>query len=269
VISSMIDKTQVRHHFSDHAGEYDLYARVQKRVACRLLELVPPDIVEGPMLDIGTGTGEVACRYLDNGADRPVVVSDIAHEMTMASRANTGSGLAIDGDAQALPFRDETFGLVLSSSVFQWVEDLDSAFDECRRILKPGGVFAFALFCDGTLHELGNVFRQALKTCRSDWPDHFQRFPVPDEVRSTLGNARFHTEACRVEIETEYHPTLRDLMVGLKKIGAQNASSKRPVGFFPRRVLQEMNRQYREMYADARGLPASYGVFYGIAQKVR
>ena len=219
------------------------------------------------MLDIGTGTGEVACRYLGNGADRPVVVSDIAHEMTMASRDNTGSILAIDGDAQALPFRDETFGLVLSSSVFQWVEDLDSAFAECRRILKPGGVFAFALFCDGTLQELGHVFRQALKTCRSDWPDHFQSFPVPDDVRSILRGICFQTETCRVEIETEYHRTLRDLMVGLKRIGAQNASSKRPVGFFPRRVLEQMNRLYREVYADARGLPASYGVLYGIAQK--
>lgn len=262
-----IDKLQVQSHFADHAGEYDLYARVQKRVARRLLELTLQHPVAGPVLDVGTGTGEVARRLLEKCPGETVVVTDLAHGMTRTAGLNLPEVLAADGDAQALPFRDESFGLVLSSSVFQWIEDLPVAFAECRRALKPGGLFSFAMFCDGTLVELRETFRRALAACQSDWPFHFQSFPGQDEVAAAMRRAGFDESHCHVEVEKEYHADFRSLMVGLKRIGAQNASRTRPRGLFPRRVMLEMKQLYQNEYSAQEGLPASYGVLYGWAVK--
>ena len=262
-----INKEQVRHHFSDHADEYDLYARVQKRVAQGLLELALDNDPCGPALDVGTGTGDVARRLLEHRPGMQIVVSDIAHDMTRVARENLSDVFAVDGDAQLLPFQDECFGLVLSSSVFQWIEELPAAFAECRRILRPGGLFAFAMFCDGTLAELNSVFRQALESCQSDWPYHFQSFPEVDEVKSAMQAAGFDGGLFQVAVEKEYHGSIRDLLTGLKRIGAQNAARSRPKGLFPRRVMQAMNRIYTEEFRTGEGLPASYGVLYGLAFK--
>jgi len=260
-----IDKAQMQSHFGDHAGEYDLYAQVQKRVARRLLELTLRHPVAGPVLDVGTGTGEVARRLLKSRPGETVVVSDLAHDMTRTAGVNLAGVLAADGDAQSLPFRDHSFGMVLSSSVFQWIEDLPATFAECRRVLKPGGLLSFALFCDGTLVELRETFRQALFACQSDWPFHFQSFPGLGEVEDSMLRAGFVDGHCHVEVEREYHADFRSLLVGLKRIGAQNASRTRPRGFFPRRVMLEMNRLYQDAYRSDEGLSASYGVLYGLA----
>ena len=267
MITPVIDKLQVQHHFSEHANEYDLYARVQKRVARRLLDIALARSFSGPILDVGTGTGEVARRFVELCPKQPVVVSDIAHDMTRTARQHLPDSLAVDGDAQALPFRDDSFGLVLSSSVFQWIEDLPAVFTECHRILKPGGLFAFAMFCDGTLGELSDAFRRALEHCRSDWPFHFQIFPELATVETAMASSGFQQSGCHVEMEKECHPTFRDLMIGLKRIGAQNASRQRPSGFFPRRVMQKMQQFYEEDFQTSEGIQASYGVLYGLAVK--
>lgn len=263
----LIERRQVRHRFSEHAGEYDIYARVQKRVAARLLELAAGHHFSGPALDIGTGTGEAAGRFLEKYPCEEVVVSDIAHAMTRTALGNLPGTLAVDADARTLPFADRSFGLALSSSVFQWVEDLSAVFAECHRVLRPGGYFCFAMFCDGTLQELEDVFQQALVNCESDWPFHFQVFPARSGVEAAMQQAGFRNSRLRVETECEYHENLRSLMNGLKRIGAQNASRSRPGGLFPRRVMREMDRLYRQRFMTGEGLPASYGVLYGLAMK--
>ena len=58
-----IDPQRMRHNFSSHATEYDLYAAVQKRVVHHLtVQLQGFDLPAGILLDIGTGTGALAAR---------------------------------------------------------------------------------------------------------------------------------------------------------------------------------------------------------------
>ena len=60
---------------------------------------------------------------------------------------------------------------------------------------------------------------------------------------------------------------MRELLVNLKQIGAQNASNERPRGLFPRKVMLEMTALYGERFSDRRGLPASYEVIYAVARR--
>src|SRR3954451_10105127 len=56
-------------------------------------------------------------------------------------------GLAVETaacDATELPFADESFDLVLGHAVLHHLPDLDRAFAEFLRVLRPGGTLLFA-----------------------------------------------------------------------------------------------------------------------------
>jgi len=265
-MTAQIDVAQVRRHFAGHSDEYDLYAVVQKRVVTRLIEGLPM-VFSAPVLDLGTGTGEVADHFLQIHPQSRVIVSDLAHDMTRAASSRIADCLAVDADAQSLPFKNASLGLILSASMYQWVGDLPAAFAECYRVLQPGGAFLFAMFGDGTLAELRNVFQDALTHCASQRVSHFQSFPEPGEVTAALSVSCFAQIDCRVEIEQEMHADFRQLLQGLKRIGAQNATRERPSGLFPRRVMMKMEELYSTRHQTAEGLKASYRVIYGMGIK--
>jgi malonyl-CoA O-methyltransferase len=264
-----IDIRQVRRNFSCHAEDYDRYARVQKRVAARLLHLVLPHIQTGTMaLEVGTGTGELARRLLRLCPDASLVVSDLAHGMTRHAAETLGGLPAVDADAQALPFRSGRFELVLSASVFQWLNDLPAALAEGARVLRPGGLLAFAMYGERTLWELREAHRLAVQEAGDEHLSHAHTFPGEAEVGLAMEAAGLATLQLFAEDELEQHPDVAALLRSLKKIGAQNASSGRPAGLASRRVMHRLSTLYAERFGhEAQGIPATYHVIYGVARR--
>lgn len=263
-----VDSRQVRRHFSSHAGEYDRYAVVQKRVVSRLLQMLGDDgSTAGPVLEVGCGTGALSRRLRERLPALPLIVSDIAHGMTRHAAQAVPGVLALDADAQGLPFRGGAFGLVLSSSVYQWMNDLPRAFAESARVLVPGGRFAFALFGERTLFELRESHRLAVSETGSRQPSHVQNFPTVSEVHQPLVAAGFEGVEVQSIDEVECHPEVPTLLRNLKRIGAQNAAGHRPSGLASRRVMQRMLEIYRDRFAVAEGIPATYEVIYGAGRK--
>ncbi|TMK97324.1 MAG: class I SAM-dependent methyltransferase, partial [Actinobacteria bacterium] len=74
--------------------------------------------------------------------------TDISPGMLDALRANADRlGIDVDAiacDAEMLPFEDASFDLVFGHAVLHHLPNLERAFAEFRRVLKPGGVIAFA-----------------------------------------------------------------------------------------------------------------------------
>jgi len=263
-----IDIRQVRRNFSCHAEDYDRYAQVQKRVSARLLDLVLPLVPPGAMaLEVGTGTGELARRLLRFRPDASLVVSDLAHGMTRHAAESLGGLPAVDADAQALPFRSRRFELVLSASVFQWLNDLPAALAEAARVLRPGGLLAFAMYGERTLWELREAHRLAVQEAGGEHLSHAHTFPGETEVAQALSAAGLTTQQLFAEDELEQHPDVAALLRSLKKIGAQNASSRRPAGFASRRVMQRLSALYADRFGQSQGIPATYHVIYGLARQ--
>lgn len=264
-----IDLRQVRRNFSCHAEEYDRYARVQKRVAARLLELVRPQLRPGVLaLEVGTGTGELARRLLRAAPGLSLVVSDVAHGMTSHAAASLGGVPAADADAQALPFGTGRFDLVLSASVFQWLNDLPAALAEAARVLRPGGLLAFAMYGERTLWELREAHRLAVREAGGEHASHAHTFPGEAEVGRALAAAGLAPLRLFAEDEVERHPDVAALLRSLKKIGAQNASAARPAGLASRRVMHRLGALYAERFGrEGQGLPATYHVIYAVARK--
>ena len=262
-----VSTRQVRQHFSSHASEYDCYAQVQKRVVAGLMARLPADLLPYRMaLDLGTGTGDLARQLRERAPELPLVVADIAHAMTCAATARVTQVAAVDADAEALPLRSESIGLILSASMYQWVNDLPQAFTEVQRVLQPGGLFAFALFGAGTLIELRTAHTAALAEEGHATITHMQRFPERESVAAALQAAGLSAQLESLD-EQEEHPDVPHLLRSLKKIGAQNAASNRPAGLSGRKTIERMMAIYKERFGCNGIIPATYQVIYGLARK--
>jgi SAM-dependent methyltransferase len=99
-------------------------------------------------LELGAGTGYFSLNLLQAGVVEQAVATDISPGMLETLSANAGRlGLDVEtvvADAEALPFEDESFDLVFGHAVLHHLPDLDQAFSEFRRVLRPGGTFLFA-----------------------------------------------------------------------------------------------------------------------------
>jgi ubiquinone/menaquinone biosynthesis C-methylase UbiE len=100
------------------------------------------------VLDVAAGTGNVAIRAAERGAD--VVASDLTPENFAAGRreaAARGVELEwVEADAEALPFADDTFDAVTSCFGAMFAPDHQTVAKELLRVCRPGGTIGLASF---------------------------------------------------------------------------------------------------------------------------
>jgi ubiquinone/menaquinone biosynthesis C-methylase UbiE len=103
----------------------------------------------GDALEIGSGTGYFSLNLVQLGVVERLTATDISPGM-LKRLAATAAALGLDGvstvatEAERLPFEDQSFDLVFGHAVLHHIPDLDRAFAEFRRVLRPGGMIAFA-----------------------------------------------------------------------------------------------------------------------------
>jgi len=101
----------------------------------------------GRGLEIGAGTGYFTLNLLQAGVIERGVATDISPGM-LATLSDSAERLGLDVkavrcEATELPFSDESFDLVYGHAVLHHLPDLEVAFTEFRRVLRPGGRIAF------------------------------------------------------------------------------------------------------------------------------
>jgi ubiquinone/menaquinone biosynthesis C-methylase UbiE len=98
-------------------------------------------------LEIGAGTGYFSLNLAKQGLIGNLTATDISAGMLKSLRATAKSlDLAVKTtvtEAEDLPFPDEKFDVVLGHAVLHHIPDLDRAFSEFFRVLKPGGAIVF------------------------------------------------------------------------------------------------------------------------------
>jgi ubiquinone/menaquinone biosynthesis C-methylase UbiE len=94
-------------------------------------------------LEIGAGTGFFSLNLRQAGVLEEVHVTDISPGMVEAAKRNAERlGFSIEGrtaDAERLPYEDGIFDIVVGHAVIHHLPDVEQAFREMLRVLKPGG----------------------------------------------------------------------------------------------------------------------------------
>jgi ubiquinone/menaquinone biosynthesis C-methylase UbiE len=94
-------------------------------------------------LEIGAGTGFFSLNLRQAGVLDEVHVTDISPGMVEAAKRNAERlGFTIEGrtaDAERLPYEDGTFDIVVGHAVIHHLPDVEQAFREMLRVLRPGG----------------------------------------------------------------------------------------------------------------------------------
>lgn len=144
----------VHHVFARIANRYDLANRVlswgqdlgwRKRAA--RLALPPP---QGRVLDLGTGTGDMALLLAQEGSYRVTALDFSPPMLELGRQKAKASDLSIDfliGDALSLPFSDHLFDRLISAFVLRNLKSIPQGLAEICRVVRPGGyVISLELF---------------------------------------------------------------------------------------------------------------------------
>jgi malonyl-CoA O-methyltransferase len=260
-----IDKERVKRAFSRQAGKYQHEALVQKESAERLdftlslMESQPKKI-----LDIGSGTGFLTALAADRWKDADIFCCDMAHGMNLVAKGNLASDRVSlsTGDAEALPYGDKSFDLVISNLAFQWVNSLPKAFREVQRVLVEGGEFVFATFGRRTLQEMRESYEEAYAEIKGEKPKHLHQFPAVHELGDGLAKLGFQDSMVTVDRLKDHFPDAFQLLKSLKSIGADNASPSAGSGLGSKRVLERMKAIYSEKFSDDDGIYATYEILF-------
>jgi SAM-dependent methyltransferase len=176
---------------AEHYG--DAFGALTAQTAPAILDAVHP--ARGTrLLDVATGPGFIARAAADRGAD--VVGLDFASAMVTEARRRHPTLTFREGDAEALPFDDSTFDAVVMNFGLLHLARPDAAIAESRRVLRPGGRYAFTVWASPeraaafgltlrAIEELGNS-----RVPLPEGPPFF-RFSDAAETRRTLEAAGF------------------------------------------------------------------------------
>lgn len=132
----------VRDMFTRIARRYDLMNRLMTggqdvRWRKRVIELARLDD-NASLLDLGTGTGDLAREALSAFPHARVIGADFTLEMMRVGQKAGRLDFAA-ADALRLPFNDSTFDAVVSGFLMRNVIDLNEVLEEQYRVLKNGG----------------------------------------------------------------------------------------------------------------------------------
>jgi SAM-dependent methyltransferase len=221
--------------WSEVAGGWERHAaRMSASLAPvteRLLERLAPRPGE-TILEIGAGLGEVGLRVA--GLVRPggrVLVTDVSEGMLDAARRNAGDAENVEVmhvDAQTMPFEAASVDGIVARFAYMLVPNLEAAFAESSRVLRPGGRLAFAVWAEGTENRWASTIGRALVELglvdppEPDTPGPF-RLAERERLRELVTGAGLEEpEIDDVEIQMryvsfeEYWEVTRDLSMSLR-----------------------------------------------------
>jgi SAM-dependent methyltransferase len=142
------------------------------------------------VLDVAAGTGNASLHAAQRGAD--VTASDLTPELLSAGRARAAAqGLELDwveADAEALPFEDASFDVVMSAIGVMFAPHHETAADELVRVCRPGGTIGLLSWTPEGM--IGALFR-AMKPFAPPPPPGAKPAPLwgsEDHLRELFGD---------------------------------------------------------------------------------
>jgi malonyl-ACP O-methyltransferase BioC len=250
----MIDKQRLRQSFQRAADSYDNQAMIQHRVADHLLSLLERhgrrEIYR--VLEIGCCTGLLTRKLVEQHSEiMELVLNDLVESFAVQAGNLTGipaiSFLA--GDIETMPLSG-SFDLIISSSTFHWVHDLERLLKKLAAHLAPGALLAFSMYGPDNLEEIRELTGIGL--------DYFNLQAVEGMLAQ-----HFTLDHSEQQREVFHFATPMDILDHLRQTGV-NAVSCTP---WTQRRLQRFKNDYRKKFSDEQGVRLTYHPLYLVAHR--
>ncbi|MCY2686120.1 bifunctional demethylmenaquinone methyltransferase/2-methoxy-6-polyprenyl-1,4-benzoquinol methylase UbiE [Salinimicrobium sp. TH3] len=219
--SNLNKKKQVEQMFDTISTNYDGLNRVisfgiDVKWRKKVIEMVSATNPES-VLDIATGTGDLAISLAKTGAKR-IVGLDLSEGMLAVGREKiadeklTGKIEMIQGDSEALPFEDNSFDAITVAFGVRNFENLEKGLSEIFRVLKKGGIFViletsvptkfpfkqgYNFYTKNLLPLIGKMFSKD-KVAYSYLSESAAAFPYGEKLNNILRETGF--------IDVRHHP---------------------------------------------------------------
>lgn len=181
--SNLNKKEQVEQMFDTISENYDGLNRVislgtdlkWRRKVLELIQDKKPDSI----LDIATGTGDLAIQFAQHTAASKIIGLDLSEGMLSIARKKVAQSSFenrlqfVKGDSEHLPFKDQSFDAITVSFGIRNFENLEKGLKEIKRVLKTNGLFiiletsvptrfpwkqGYNFYSKGVLPVIGKVF---------------------------------------------------------------------------------------------------------------
>lgn len=163
------------------------------------------------VLDIGSGPGLMAKDIAQIvGTEGSVKGVDVSDAMNTLARQVCSAYPFVEiktADATALPFPDDSFDAAVSTQVYEYVDEVDTALSELYRVLRPGGR-ALILDTDWDTLIWNTHDLERMRRVLQIFEGHCSHPRLPRTLTSLLQTAGFRVEAQSVYVlfNTTYDP---------------------------------------------------------------
>ena len=260
MILKIIDN-KIRQAFSDASIQYDVLTSLHKEIGRELVRKINKIEDAKRILDIGMGTGWLTNKLKFYFPDTMVVGMDFAPGMIDAAKHKNAEGFwIVQADALGIPFKNDSFDVIISNLAYQWVEDLRKSFTICQKTLGKEGVLVLTMFGYNTFQELFLTLENSSGIDQLK----FRRLASRESVCEALSLSGFRDIKVEEEIIKVHFPTMMDLLKWIKDIGANMLN---PNIFLGKEALLRSEEYYNGHFRDRLGIRATFEVLWVEAKK--
>jgi SAM-dependent methyltransferase len=208
-------------------------------------------------VDLAGHTGEMASHLAASGQ------SDRVLRMERLPALLDGPGLAFVGDEEALPLADGSVDLIVSTLSLHLTNDTPGVLVQCRRALRPDGLFLCGFLGGDTLAELRATLFAAEAELTGGVSPRVAPFADIRDAGALLQRAGFALPVTDQDRLTVRYDNLFQLMQDLRAMGMANMLVERSRRPSSRRLFLRAAEIYAERYADPDGrIRATFDVIY-------
>lgn len=246
------------------SSKYDyLREEVGSRVADRVYDVARTFPLA---LDVGCGRSHIA-EHLSKEVVERLFLTDISSSSLRNRKTSDIPAQCVMADEEFLPFKENTFDLVLSSLSMHWINDLPGALRQIHQVLKPDGVFIGAMVGGETLYELRCSLQLAELEREGGFAPHISPYTAVTDLGNLLGQAGFNMLTVDIDEVQVNYPGMLEVMRDLQGMGESNCAWNRKL-LLQRDTMLAAAAIYKEMYGNEdRSVPATFQILYMIGWK--
>ncbi len=152
-----MNKELIKKRFGRKLKEYNENARIQKRMAEKLISMLSQTKKESPsdILEIGCGTGLLTEYSVNNLSYKTYTAIDIVPDCEEYIKSINNEIKFVSGDIEEYIVSDnKKYDLIISNAALQWIDDLTDFVEKLTYKLNDGGTLLFSSFGTENFREI-------------------------------------------------------------------------------------------------------------------